>query len=41
MMVDKAMTIKRDKLVDVFGIASDELMLSVSQSLAVFLGIVR
>ena len=38
-MVDKAMAIKRDKLVDVFGIASDELMISVSRSLAVFLGI--
>ena len=40
-MVDKAMTIKRDKLGDVFGSASDELMLSVSRSLAVFLGIAR
>jgi mRNA interferase MazF len=40
-MVDKAMTIKRDKLGDVFGSASDELMLQVSRSLAVFLGIAR
>jgi mRNA interferase MazF len=40
-MVDKAMTIKRDKLGDVFGGASDELMLEVSRSLAVFLGIAR
>jgi mRNA interferase MazF len=35
------MTIKRDKLGDVFGSASDELMLQVSRSLAVFLGIAR
>lgn len=40
-MVDKAMTVKRDKLGDVFGSASDELMLEVSRSLAVFLGIAR
>jgi mRNA interferase MazF len=40
-MVDNAMTIKRDKLGDVFGSASDELMLEVSRSLAVFLGIAR
>jgi mRNA interferase MazF len=40
-MVDKAMTIKRDKLGEVFGSASDELMLEVSRSLAVFLGIAR
>ena len=40
-MVDKAVTIKRDNLGDVFGSASDELMISVSQSLAVFFGIVR
>lgn len=40
-MVDKAMTVKRDKLGDVSGSASDELMLEVSRSLAVFLGIAR
>ena len=40
-MVDKAMTVKRDKLGDVFGSASDELLLEVSRSLAVFLGIAR
>jgi mRNA interferase MazF len=40
-MVDKMMAIKRDKLGDVFGSASDELMLQVSRSLAVFLGIAR
>jgi mRNA interferase MazF len=40
-MVDKAMTIKRDKLGEAFGSASDELMLEVSRSLAVFLGIAR
>ena len=40
-MVDKAMTVKRDKLGDVFGSASDALMVEVSRSLAVFLGIAR
>ena len=40
-MVDKTMTIKRDKLGEAFGTASDELMLEVSRSLAVFLGIAR
>lgn len=40
-MVDKAMTIKRNKLGEVFGSASDELLLEVSRSLAVFLGIAR
>ena len=40
-MVDKAMTVKRDKLGDVSGSASDELMLEVSRSLVVFLGIAR
>ena len=40
-MVDKAMTIKRDKLGDVIGSASDELMLEISRSLAVFLSIAR
>jgi len=40
-MVDKIMTIKRDKLGDVFGSASDELMLEVNRSMAVFLGIAK
>ena len=40
-MVDKAMTVKRDKLGGVFGSASDALMMQVSRSLAVFLGIAR
>lgn len=40
-MVDKAITVKRDKLGEVFGSASDELMLEISRSLAVFLGIAR
>jgi mRNA interferase MazF len=40
-MVDKAMTVKRDKLGKAFGSASDEVMLEVGRSLAVFLGIAR
>lgn len=40
-MVDKAMTIRRDKLGIPFGRASDEAMLEVSRCLAVFLGIAR
>lgn len=40
-MVDKAMTVKRDKLGAAFGSASDEVMLEVGRSLAVFLGIAR
>ena len=40
-MIDKAMTVKRDKLGDPFGSASDALMVEVSRSLAVFLGIAR
>ncbi len=40
-MVDKAMTVKRDKLGEVFGSASDEIMLEVGRCLAVFLGIAR
>ena len=36
-MVDKAMTVKRDKLGEVFGSASDAQMLEVRRSLAVFL----
>jgi mRNA interferase MazF len=38
-MTDKAMTVKRDKVGSVIGTASDEIMLSVSRALAVFLGI--
>ena len=40
-MVDKAMTVKRDKLGDAFGYASDEVMLEVGRCLAVFLGIAK
>ena len=36
-MVDKAMTVNRDKLGEVFGSASDAQMLEVRRSLAVFL----
>jgi mRNA interferase MazF len=39
-MIDKAMTIKRDKLGAVFGTATDETMLKVGRGLAVFLGVV-
>lgn len=38
-MIDKAMTIKRDKLGESFGSASDAAMLEVGRCLAVFLGI--
>ena len=38
-MVDKIMTVKRDKLGIVFGSAGDDVMLEVTRSLAVFLGI--
>ena len=38
-MVDKAMTVKRDKLGEAFGSASDSAMLEVGRCLAVFLGI--
>jgi mRNA interferase MazF len=38
-MVDKAMSVKRDKLSPPFGHLDDEAMLSVNRSLAVFLGI--
>ena len=38
-MVDKIMTVKRDELGIVFGSAGDEVMLEVTRSLAVFLGI--
>ena len=40
-MVDKAMTVKRDKLGEVFGSASDAVMLEIGRCLAVFLGIAR
>jgi mRNA interferase MazF len=40
-MIDKSMTVKKEKLGKVFGIASDEVMLEVSRCLAVFLGIAR
>ena len=40
-MVDKAMTVKRDKLGEVFGSASDAAMLEIGRCLAVFLGIAR
>lgn len=39
-MIDKAMTVRRDKLGPAFGAASDEVMLSVGRCLTVFLGIV-
>jgi mRNA interferase MazF len=38
-MVDKAMSVKRDKLGPAFGRLDDATMLSVARSLAVFLGI--
>ncbi len=38
-MIDKAMTVKRDKLGEPFGTASDAVMLEVGRCLAVFLGI--
>lgn len=38
-MVDKIMTVKRDRLGVVFGSAGDDVMLEVTRSLAVFLGI--
>ena len=40
-MVDKAMTVKRDKLSEVFGAASDAVMLEIGRCLAVFSGIAR
>ncbi len=40
-MVDKAMTVKRDKLGEVFGFANDAAMLEVGRCLVVFLGIAR
>ena len=38
-MIDKAMTVKRDKLGKAFGSATDATMLEVGRCLAVFLGI--
>jgi mRNA interferase MazF len=38
-MIDKSITVKKEKLGEVFGIASAEVMLEVSRCLAVFLGI--
>lgn len=38
-MIDKAMTIRRDRLGSSFGRVDDETMLSVARSLAVFLGL--
>ena len=40
-MVDKAMTVRRDKLGAAFGAANDATMLEVGRCLAVFLGIAR
>ncbi len=37
-MVDKAQTVKRDKLGETFGRLDDETMVSVNRALAVFLG---
>ncbi|HQS02349.1 MAG: growth inhibitor PemK [Halothiobacillus sp. 24-54-40] len=39
-MIDKAMTIRRDKLGTVFGTLGSEHLLQINRSLAVFLGIV-
>ncbi len=39
-MIDKAMTVKRDMLGAVLGAADDETMLKVGRGLAVFLGVV-
>jgi mRNA interferase MazF len=39
-MIDKVMTVKRDRLGPVFGTASDQTMLQVGRCLAVFMGIV-
>ena len=38
-MIDKAMSVKRDKIGPSFGRLDEEIMLSVTRSLAVFLGI--
>lgn len=39
-MIDKIMTVRRDKLGNPFGAASDEVMLKIGRCVAVFLGIV-
>jgi mRNA interferase MazF len=39
-MVDKAMSVKRERIGRVFGVLDDETMLSVTRTLAVFLGVV-
>jgi mRNA interferase MazF len=40
-MVDKVMTVKRDKIGDRIGTAGDDVMLTIARCLAVFLGIAR
>ena len=40
-MVDKAMTLRRERIGAPFGMANDQLMLEVSRLLAVFLGVAR
>ena len=40
-MVDKAMTVKRERIAPVFGVAGAAAMIQVERSLAVFLGIVK
>lgn len=40
-MVDKAMTVKRERLGPVFGVAGSAAMIEVERSLAVFLGIAK
>ena len=40
-MIDKAMTLRRERIGPAFGEADDQLMLEVSRLLAVFLGIAR
>jgi len=39
-MIDKIVTVKRDKIGKVFGVAGDALMLKVGRNLAVFPGVV-
>ena len=40
-MVDRAMTVKRERLGPVFGVAGAAAMIEVERSLAVFLGIAK
>jgi mRNA interferase MazF len=40
-MIDKAMTLRRERIGAPFGMAGDQLMLEVSRLLAVYLGIAR